>query len=318
MRWRSRQALFCKTNGMNGLFLDLLVDPITQDPLQFDSGQNAFIAAASSKTYPVKDAVVTVLEPAEQPQLEASPLHQQYQTAFHYQEHYQEDAILFDYFAEPESGATQEENRRLHQTIFSKLKPQQKLLLDVGCGNGWAAREALRRGWNIISMDVSTANPQKATLAYPSENHLGLVADAFHMPIKNDALDAIIAAEIMEHVADPRKFVATLYQKLRPGGQLIITTPYNEKIEYYLCVHCNRPTPKHAHLHSFSEHNINQLFPEGSGHRWEAFSNKYLAKLRTHVLLKYLPFGIWRAIDRLTNRLLWRPTRLLLEITKPV
>lgn len=303
---------------MNGLFLDLLVDPVTQDPLQFDVAQNVFTAAASGKMYPLEDAVVIILEQNGQSQLEASPLHHQYQTAFHYQEHYQEDAILFDYFAAQESGATQEENRRLHQTIFSKLKPQQKLLLDVGCGNGWAAQEALRRGLSIISMDVSTANPQKVTLAYPSDNHLGLVADAFCLPIKNDALDAIIAAEIMEHVADPRKFVATLYQKLRPGGQLIITTPYNEKIEYYLCVHCNRPTPKHAHLHSFSEHNINQLFPEDSIHHWEAFSHKYFAKLRTHVLLKYLPFALWRSVDRLANRLLRRPTRLLLEITKPV
>jgi 2-polyprenyl-3-methyl-5-hydroxy-6-metoxy-1,4-benzoquinol methylase/uncharacterized protein YbaR (Trm112 family) len=302
---------------MERKFLDLLVDPITQQPLLWDATQLELKSTTSGKHYPLYGQVAVILEPLLGSFLEPSLLHQQYGTHFDYQHHYEQDAVLFDYSEQPESQATIHENRRLHQAIFSIIRPRQHLLLDVGCGNGWAAQEALKKGLTIISMDVSRANPEKAIQQYPHEKHFGLVADAFQMPIKDAALDAIIASEIMEHVADPQKFVAALYEKLRPGGQLIITTPYNEKIEYYLCVHCNRPTPKHAHLHSFNEHNIQKLFPVGSTSRWEAFSNKYLAKLRTHVLLKHLPFGVWRAVDKLINRLIWQPTRLLMEITKP-
>ena len=54
-------------------------------------------------------------------------------------------------------------------------------------------------------------------------------------------------------------FIEKLIEKLKTGGKLIITTPYNEKLEYYLCVHCNLPTPKNAHLHSFNKQNIKEI-----------------------------------------------------------
>ena len=72
----------------------------------------------------------------------------------------------------------------------------------------------------------------------------GLIADAYKLPFNPNTLDCIVASEIMEHTFNPEKFISNLLNVLKPGGKIIITTPYDEQINYHLCVHCNHPTPE--------------------------------------------------------------------------
>jgi 2-polyprenyl-3-methyl-5-hydroxy-6-metoxy-1,4-benzoquinol methylase len=135
--------------------------------------------------------------------------------------------------------------------------------------------------------------------------------------IKDESINCIIASEIIEHVPDPKKFISGLLRILTSNGKLIITTPYDEKFEYYLCVHCNKPTPKSALLHSFNEINIIQYVP-GEALIWSSkkFINKYLIKIRSHIILKSLPYKYWELIDNLFNKLVNKPTRLKVIIKK--
>ena len=83
---------------------------------------------------------------------------------------------------------------------------------------------------------------------YPNEKHFGITADSFHLPFNDNSFDSIIASEIIEHVYDPEGFIKELFRVVKKGGSLIVTTPYKEKIIYYLCVHCNQKTPP---MHTF-------------------------------------------------------------------
>ena len=161
-------------------------------------------------------------------------------------------------------------------------------------------------------------NPQRALEGYPFPNHYGLVADAYRLPLREGSFDCIIACEIIEHLADPAAFMASLMRVLKPGGQLIITTPYNERIQHSLCIHCNRPTPHHAHLHSFTIKKMQALAPDelAAAQRSYAFGNKALIRLKAHVLLKHLPFPLWRGLDRLANRVIRHPSRILFKLEK--
>jgi len=47
----------------------------------------------------------------------------------------------------------------------------------------------------------------------------------FNYPIKENSIDTIVAAEVIEHLSMPFKFLQECYRILKPKGRLIITTP---------------------------------------------------------------------------------------------
>lgn len=301
---------------MKEFLKEILADPITGKDLIEGKKAGANFLSSENNVYPIFENV-PVLLPDHEKKNTNSDLHSQFRSDFNYAVHYNEDAGHFDYFKEEESRATKEEIRRLHQAIIKRIPKNAELILDVGCGNGWAAKYFLGKGTKVISMDISIKNPTKVLKENPHENHAAVVADAYHLPFKKNVFDVIIASEIMEHVYDPKLFIIKLIEALKPGGKLIITTPYNENIEYFLCVHCNKPTPKNAHLHSFDEKNIINFIPEEFvNFKTDKFSNKYLVRLRLNLLMSFLPFGLWKFKDAVVNSIFKKPLRFLIELDK--
>jgi SAM-dependent methyltransferase len=234
-----------------------------------------------------------------------------------YVEHYKRDSEEFDYFEE-RFGATQDDEKRLREYILSKVPPRPVKVLDAGCGSAWAAQSLLPTGKFVISADISLRNVKKALEKYPSANHSGIVCDALHLPFKENTLDCVIASEIIEHTVDPQTFVKSLLGTVKQNGVLLVSTPYKEKIIYTLCVHCNQKTPLHAHLHSFNENILTGYGFDAKAHRAEysLFGNKYLIFGRTYVILRYLPFTLWKFIDNLFNKVLGKPVHILVEYYK--
>lgn len=295
---------------------DILADPITGNELIEEVKDEKNFLLSMDKRYRIIEEV-PVLLPIQKMENSNSDIHKQFNSGFDYTAHYEKDAQQFDYFKIEESAAAKEELRRLHQTIITHIPKSAKLILDVGCGNGWAARSLLAKGKKVVSMDIAIKNPLKVLSENQNENHAAIVADAYYLPFKRNCFDAIVASEIMEHVYDPKLFITKLLEVLKPGGKLIITTPYDEKIEYFLCVHCNKPTPKNAHLHSFSERNIADFIPaDKAGYKTEKFSNKYLIRLRLNVLMAFLPYSLWKLKDSFANWIFKKPTRFLIEFDK--
>lgn len=299
---------------------DVLVSP-EGAPLHFVADQNAWINAQSGARYEIIDEVPLLLATdANEKQVEIT-LTNGVRAIFQYVAHYRQDAEVFDYSEEWTDGAAQHENRRLREYILWHVPEQARRILDVGCGSAWVAAHFARqpRTVELVSMDISVTNPRKALQRYPFAGHRAVVADVYALPFREQRFDCIIAAEVMEHTPDPELFLINLLRVLRPGGRLIITIPYNETIAYALCVHCNSPTPHNAHLHTFNRQNLERLLKKAGAVQWkiDTFANKALLRLRTHILLKFLPFGIWRRLDQLANTLYPKPARALICITKP-
>ena len=294
-----------------------LVHPDSQNPLKLD-WKNQVIEMGDEGNYKAgfQHGVPYIL-PVGHSAPGTSKLHADQGTEFKYADHYENDAEEFDYFKSISSRVDQEEKNRLNQMILNRIPAGVSSVLDVGCGNGWLSQAMVSDKVTVISMDISSRNPVEAVKRNTHPHHEALIADVYHLPLQENFVDCIVASEIMEHVPDPAMFIEKLLFVLRPGGKLIITTPYNEQIQYHLCVHCNRPTPAHAHLHSFNEKNISKLIPKGTGSwKWRAFSHKYMSKSRLYVMMKGLPFRGWNTVDRTINKLWRRPMRLMLEVEK--
>lgn len=99
-------------------------------------------------------------------------------------------------------------------------------LLDIGCGHGLLTAEARDRGWVPTGLELS-----RSATAYA--RRLGL--RVLEQRIEDAALEpasfqAVVAVDLIEHVHEPRDFIARCRELLVPGGALVIATPYPESL----------------------------------------------------------------------------------------
>ena len=287
------------------------------DTLELDVKNNELVCANCKERYRISDSIPIFLKNESAVDKVESEIHKKQASEFNYIDHYQKDALEFDYFQE-RTGGTDHCETRVHEYILSELPPKKGKILDVGCGKAWVAKLCCPKKLDVVSMDISLTNVEKAITKYPFENHSVVVADVFNLPFKENSLDYIIASEIIEHVVSPAKFVRNLMNVLKPGGVLLITTPYKEKLEHSLCVHCNKLTTRHAHIHSFDEKKLESLYTESELKLFEykTFGNKVLIHLRTHVLLRFLNFKAWKMVDKFANILYDSPATILVKCRK--
>jgi ubiquinone/menaquinone biosynthesis C-methylase UbiE len=71
-----------------------------------------------------------------------------------------------------------------------------------------------------------------------SYGEINYVCDITAIPVEPASFDAILCAEVLEHVPEPLKAVAEFARILRPGGRLILTAPlgsgiHQEPYHYY-------------------------------------------------------------------------------------
>ena len=52
------------------------------------------------------------------------------------------------------------------------------------------------------------------------------MADLLDIPVPDESVDGIICHQVLEHVTDPARVVGELYRVLRPGGRLLLSTPF--------------------------------------------------------------------------------------------
>jgi ubiquinone/menaquinone biosynthesis C-methylase UbiE len=137
-----------------------------------------------------------------------------------------------------------------------------------------------------------------------------VVAHGERLPFADATFDCPVASEVIEHLPEPERVLDEMWRVVRPGGRVLISTPYRERIRYVLCIHCNQPTPIHAHLNSFDEHRLASYLRQGR-FGYTTFGNKALLIARTHVLLGRVPHWLWRLVDWLANRILPKPAHIV-------
>jgi len=99
-----------------------------------------------------------------------------------------------------------------------------KRALDVGCGAGLLCEPLARLGAEVTGLDAA---PELIEAARAHAEGSGLAIDyrAVGVEAVAGAFDLVTAMEVVEHVADPRAFVAALAARVAPGGLLVMSTP---------------------------------------------------------------------------------------------
>lgn len=109
---------------------------------------------------------------------------------------------------------------------FDRLAPGKKAL-DVGCGQGQFVDVALRRGWDVLGIELS--EPAVAIckkFGLPVEK-----MDLFSTALEAGSFSLLTLFEVVEHVPYPSKFLRRAEELLRPGGLLYLTTPNFDSLD---------------------------------------------------------------------------------------
>ena len=99
-------------------------------------------------------------------------------------------------------------------------------LLDIGCGGGLVSEPMARLGFAVTGIDAGSDMLQ---IARSHAAEMGLAVDYRNSAVEDLAAtgalyDAVLALEVVEHVADAALFFSAAAQLVAPGGALIAST----------------------------------------------------------------------------------------------
>jgi SAM-dependent methyltransferase len=137
-------------------------------------------------------------------------------------------------------------------------------LLDLGCGAGRHAFEALRRGARVVAFDYDEAELKDVAAMAAALDQAGEIpapggsattcGDATRLPFPDGSFDRVIAAEVLEHIPGDEAAIGELARVLRPGGTMAVSVPawLAERICWALSDEYHAPFVDGGHVRIYS------------------------------------------------------------------
>ncbi|RDY66987.1 methyltransferase domain-containing protein [Halobacillus trueperi] len=131
-------------------------------------------------------------------------------------------------------------------------------VLDLACGTGYGsamvAKEKKKDIDEMIGIDISSETTRYAIQNYYHPLLTFKQGDIMDSSLVNKigVFDTILSFETIEHVEDDRAFMERMYELLKPGGTLVLSTPFGKGRDHP----CGSP----FHYFQLTKEEFNELF----------------------------------------------------------
>ena len=115
----------------------------------------------------------------------------------------------------------------LHLKRYEFARPhcERKAVLDAGCGVGYGSSYLGLVAERVLGVDADADAIAYARERYGTDNVEFAIGDVTALVHDDAAFDVMCAFEVVEHLADPERFVAEARRVLREDGVLLVSTP---------------------------------------------------------------------------------------------
>lgn len=237
--------------------------------------------------------------------------------------HYDELEVWTDWGDTPapvRSYAVQYASRRQATlAAIMRTSPPPGLVLDIAGGSGNFTATLARLGYRVVWNDLRGELAEYVRRKQPADADVDYVAgNIFEIGGTHvGRYDAVIALEVIEHVAHPDRFVANAAQLLKPGGKLVLSTPNGGYFNNGLPRFSDHPDPSVFETIQFKPNSDGHIFllyedemrrfAHAHGLRVETIdlitSVVTAGYLKLHLLNRVVPPRILAAIENAARRL---------------
>jgi SAM-dependent methyltransferase len=143
--------------------------------------------------------------------------------------------------------------------IFKEAIAEGHNVLDLGCRSG-ALTQHFVEGNEVVGVDVDQTALEKAE----ERGITPVVADVEEpLPFPDESFDAVVAGELLEHLAFPETLVAEVERVLEPGGSFVGSVPNAFNFQRRLRFLLGKPPEQDpTHLRMFSREQLRELLAD--------------------------------------------------------
>ena len=182
------------------------------------------------------------------------------------------------------------------------IDPRGLRVLDLGCGGGHNGALLKRAGAReVVGVELIEAAAVQARKRLDAVIHSDLARLDLSL-LGDEPFDAILASDVLEHLAEPEAVLARILTRLRPGGAVVVSLPNVAHVAVFVSLLSKRWPRKSSgifdrtHLRFFAKHDMIELL-EGAGLRVlrvEPYYTRYaLIRAACYVLSLYVFREYW-------------------------
>lgn len=126
--------------------------------------------------------------------------------------------------ADAANGASGEKLTEAFVKLVDKIDGVRSIC-DLGCGNGHIAGRLASAGYEVTGIDASRSGIRIAQNAYPKVKFVEALINRELTGF--NSFDLVISSDVIEHLYRPSDLLEAAFSILKPGGHLLLGTPYH-------------------------------------------------------------------------------------------